>query len=138
MSKFRTDKHQIPNYANVGWRRDGRHFLMASLTFTYYEPGMDEARDAPIELKVPAGFQTDGLTIPPIGRGLLDRFGPMLPVGIAHDWLYARGQWKRRDADRFLRDCGRALGLRAWRVWLYYWAVRAFGWRNWHLARKRP
>ena len=88
------------------------------------------------KVSIGKSFLTDGLSIPRTARLLFDRQGPLLEGAIVHDYLYARGTWKRRDADRWLRDFTREARGQGVRSWLIYWALRAFGGKAWRMHRK--
>lgn len=58
-------------------------------------------------LTVPAGFITDGGSIPPFFQGLINPYGKGLKAFVVHDWLYATQKFNREQSDECLR---RALG----------------------------
>jgi hypothetical protein len=70
---------------------------------------------------------------PPTGAG------PGANYGIAavwHDWLYRHKAIggrpiTRATADAVLLEIMRYTRVDAWRAWVIYWAVRAFGWAAW-------
>lgn len=83
---------------------------------------------------VPAGFMTDGASIP---RFLWRLCGhPMttkrFPVALLHDWLYAEGErLTRAEADEIYHDSLCDLGFSKWKAWLEYKAIRIFGGSHW-------
>lgn len=86
---------------------------------------------AGLPFTVPAGFITDGASIP---RFLWRLCGhPMstsrLPIAIFHDYLYAGSQsFPRKEADRVYRDgLIKPLGFPRWKAELEYYALRMFG-----------
>lgn len=79
---------------------------------------------------VPAGFVTDGASLPRFfWRVLTHPFAPrVIGPAISHDHAYSTGLISRKSADeRFRRDL-RANGMSAFRAAVFYYAVRAFGW----------
>ncbi len=80
---------------------------------------------------VPKGFETDLASIPSILSPLFPKVGDNLPAAILHDFLYsAKSPYglTRKNADlEFLKAMGQ-FGVKAWRRWLMYCAVRTFGW----------
>ena len=101
-----------------------------SVTYT------DKARpDDVLFQTAPAGLRSDGPSIPWYARWLIDRNGKLFPCGIIHDHLYNSGPMDRRDADRFLRDHCRVMGVGRLRVWLIYWTVRVWGQAAWDRCR---
>ena len=90
---------------------------------------------AGLPFTVPAGFITDGASIP---RFLWRICGhPMstkrLPVAIFHDYLYAGVlPFSREDADQIYRDgLIKPLGFPRWKANLEYYALRLFGGSHW-------
>lgn len=85
---------------------------------------------------VPAGFETDLISTPAIGRLLVRRDGPELPAAIIHDWLYTRASagaypyLSRRRADGVFLEAMRRSGVAWWRRSLVYAAVRVGGFRR--------
>ena len=98
---------------------------------------------------VPAGTETDFASVPRI-------FWPICPpldkgdrAALAHDYLYQGGTLvvnrfdpdqerlpvDRKEADLIYRGLMEFYGVPAWRVFLYYWAVRLGGWWAWHSRR---
>lgn len=88
---------------------------------------------------VPAGFVTDGGSIPRVCWALI---GP--PMGdiswsspfVLHDWLYATGQESRDVCDGLLYESGRASGGWWMKAQTIYWAVRAAGWAFYKEAKR--
>lgn len=84
------------------------------------------------EYCVPAGFLTDGASIPRILWRVCGH--PMtaqrLPAALAHDWAYSgesAGVFTRADADMLYRDALIASGFPAWKASLEYYTLRLFG-----------
>lgn len=86
------------------------------------------------EFTVPAGFVTDGASIP---RMLWRICGhPMstkrLPIAIAHDWMYSGATClTRQEADAIYRDGLVELGFPKWKANIEYSAIRLFGGSHW-------
>ena len=86
---------------------------------------------------VPAGFVTDGASIP---RFLWRICGhPMstkrLPAAVLHDWFYySVTDFTRAEADQAYRDGLITLGFPRWKANLEYYALRLFG--GSHYARE--
>ena len=83
--------------------------------------------------KIPAGFLSDGASIPRIFWRILD---PPITAGtliasLKHDFVYQTACTSRKKADRmFWKDMKRA-GYPRWKAFLHYSAVRIFGWIPW-------
>ena len=79
--------------------------------------------------EVPAGFVTDGASIP---RFLWRLCGhpmesPRIAAAVVHDWHYTTGDIPRADADALFRELLLEAGV-AWHRAIIYWlAVRTFG-----------
>ena len=120
----------------VKWRGADDWELLDCMAVRFYIH--DEHGPMPVEQKlvVPAMFRTDGPSVPRGVRWLINRNGRLYPLSIVHDYLYGPStQFTRHDADRWLRDAARCLGVKEWRVWLIYWSLRAFGARRWRPYR---
>ena len=90
-------------------------------------------------LKIHAGFQSDGASVPRIAWSIsgLTPDGMLRAGALMHDYLYRiRGHFlsaptKRKDADKVFYDLMIAAGVARYRAWIAYRAVRLFGprWR---------
>lgn len=81
------------------------------------------------DIVVPAGFVTNGCSIPQIGEW--DAGGVVgFEAGVIHDWLYsphAKPDVSRDKADRIFYRALRAMGCDPVICWGFYHAVRLFG-----------
>lgn len=86
---------------------------------------------------VPAGFPTDGASIPRVFWPVLDPYGPWFPAAIIHDWLYSPGNmtFTRREADLIFKEAMFNLYLDWPRREAIYRAVRLAGARSYRGAR---
>lgn len=107
-------------------------------------------------VRIPAGFRTDGASVPWIGTVLtgITRDGLHRAAALVHDWLYRHGgklppgsfqqyrggpnqwvnvpvAWTREQTDKFFAVMLRESGVVRWRRRVMYLAVRAVGWRSW-------
>lgn len=87
---------------------------------------------------LPAGFETDGASIP---RWLWWLCGtplqvPRLYAAIVHDYLYGGGDADatRADADDLYRDLQIALGVPRWKAYVEWAALRLCGKSHWYKA----
>lgn len=95
---------------------------------------------------IPAGYRTDGASVPRAFYNIIARFTDALPAALVHDLRYdppadehgvKRRTMTRAQADsEFYRNL-RASGVSRRRAWLAYSAVRAAGWRPWNAGTKR-
>lgn len=80
---------------------------------------------------VPAGFVTDGASIPFELRCICgDPFDiPRLYAAIVHDYLYSGGDAEstRADADDLYRDLQIAFGISRWKAYIEWAVLRVFG-----------
>lgn len=90
---------------------------------------------------VPAGFETDGASIP---RWLWPVCGhplqaPRVVAAIVHDFLYGGGdpEATREDADDLYRDMQIALGIPRWKAYVEWAALVMFGKSHWYQTAKR-
>ena len=86
-------------------------------------------------LTVPAGFQSDGASVP---QFLWDSVSPQIDPrtlrgALVHDYIYrnAPDQWTRKEADDLFYEFIREDGLSWWSAQKAYWGVRLFGTSAW-------
>ncbi len=91
-------------------------------------------------LFVPAGFRSDGASVPPfLWMSVSPKVDHRTIAGaIVHDFLYRSGLpgWTRKDADKMFYDIIRADGLSWLKAKKAYWGVRLFGRRSWKGGEK--
>lgn len=78
------------------------------------------------ELEVPRGFETDFASVPRLPLAFLLAGDTAHRAAVLHDFLYA-SRADRGFADRAFRAAMKAEGVSAWRRWLMFAGVRAFG-----------
>lgn len=81
---------------------------------------------------VPTGFVTDFASVPriaPLAFALCG--GTSEEASVVHDYLYTTHTTTREMADAVLREASAASGVPAWRRWLMWAGVRAFGGTHW-------
>lgn len=87
------------------------------------------------DVTVPAGFISDGATVPRWLWWFLPAWGDQAtPAAIIHDFLCdaldrgtpTAGATTRAECDRLFREALLDLGLAAWRAWLCWAGVRLF------------
>lgn len=90
---------------------------------------------------VPAGFETDGASIP---RWLWPVCGtplqaPRVVAAVVHDFLYGGGdpEATKAEADDLYRDMQIALGIPRWKAYVEWAALRMFGKSHWYQTVKR-
>lgn len=101
----------------TAWRKRARYVLQESVSVS--------------GLRIPAGFATDGATIPRIFWPLFPPVGEYFLAAAAHDYALINA-WSWSDAATVFDRALEELGVSSWRRRLMVWAVRAYGW----LARK--
>lgn len=91
---------------------------------------------------VPAGFVTDGPSVPEIARSFLTVTWLEWPASIIHDWQYVQSRqgefadWTRKNADDLFKAGLLKTGTSSHKARLMYNAVRQFGWTYWGDGRK--
>lgn len=73
---------------------------------------------------IPAGFCTDGATVPRLFWALLPPVHEYFPSAILHDYLLYIGKTSK-DTDRIFRDSMIEFGVNKYRAKIMYFAVRA-------------
>ncbi|MCW1921331.1 DUF1353 domain-containing protein [Luteolibacter arcticus] len=83
-------------------------------------------------ITVPAGFVTDGASIPRVFWSVLAQFGPWFGAAIIHDWLYSELnlRFTRLQSDDLFKEAMFNAGLDWPRREMIYRAVRWFGGRS--------
>lgn len=82
-------------------------------------------------VSAPAGFVTDGASIPRVFWNILSPFGDYFGAAVIHDFLYSphNTEFSRDEADSIFLEGMNAKGVPFLRRAVIYSAVRAFGWR---------
>ena len=86
-------------------------------------------------ISVPAGFESDGASVPRFFWRLVFPPGDSqaLRAAILHDYIYREHPhgWTREDADKLFLTLLESDGVPRLRALLAYWGVRLFGGRSW-------
>ena len=87
------------------------------------------------DLTIPAGFPSDGASVPRFFWRLVFPPGDpsALRAAVIHDYIYRHhpSGWTRKDADDLFRDLLIQDGTSLFRANAAYYAVRLFGGRSW-------
>ena len=104
----------------------GKRFRLYN-SFTYH------VARAGVNIRVPAGFETDFASIPRIFRIIIPKLGRYNKAAVIHDYIYQsdRLQLSRKQADQVFLDAMADLGVPKWKRTLMYWAVRIGGFFAW-------
>lgn len=79
------------------------------------------------EITVPAGFVTDGASVPRLFWNIVPPYGRYLVAAIVHDYMYETAHNYKGYADAvFLLNMERA-GVKKWKRIVMYYAVKLFG-----------
>lgn len=81
-------------------------------------------------IEVPAGFITDGASIPKFFWSVLSPFGDYFAAAVVHDYLYKKEcqLYTRKEADLIFKEAMFNLGVPWYRRDIIYQAVNLFGW----------
>lgn len=82
---------------------------------------------------IPAGFASDGMSVPRfLWRLLGAKIGSRtLGPSVVHDWLYMRHAVDRAWCDAWYRRALVRNGYDPCLAWLVWLGLRLFGWRHW-------
>ncbi len=83
---------------------------------------------------IPAGFESNGFTIPTLLKPFFSNFDVGVENAIAHDFLYSELRtfdMQRRDADMAFYSGLRNSNLEVWKAKAFYIAVIIFGGSKW-------
>lgn len=75
---------------------------------------------------VPAGFVSDGATVPRILWPIFPPIGRYLKATLVHDYYLQQGI-DRKTCDQHFKQCLIALNVAPWRVNAMFYAVRGYG-----------
>jgi len=84
------------------------------------------------KITAPKGFQTDFASVPRLPIVFWLAGDTSTEAAVIHDWLYTSKIVPRRTADAVLREAGKVSGVPAWRRWMIWAGVRAFGAGPWN------
>lgn len=97
-------------------------------------------------VKIPAGYKTDGASVPRAFYNILSRYGIGLLAALVHDVRYDPPEddkgvkWRtltRKQADWEFYQNLRGSGVPRRRAWPCYLAVKAAGWTVWNRGSKK-
>ena len=108
---------------NAGMRGRSRLFKLAAPFVFVSSKG---------KLEVPAGFLTEGMSIPPVMWSWCNPFAKGFEISVFHDYFYAEENiygFTRKEADDLFLEGMSACGVPWLKRQAIYRAVRLFGWR---------
>lgn len=81
-------------------------------------------------VEVPAGFETDGASVPRAFWAIFPPYGPYFRAAVVHDFLYSVGNTRfyRYESDDIFLEAMESLGVPWVKRHIIYRAVRWFGW----------
>lgn len=89
-------------------------------------------------IRVPAGYVTDGASVPRLAWAYMPPDGLHRAASVIHDWLYdQRGvtwfkKFTRQETDLLFHKILRLSGVGKIRAYIAFAAVRAGGWTYWN------
>jgi hypothetical protein len=110
---------------DAGMRGESRIFRLAK-PFRYQD------------IEVPAGFLTDGASVPRIFWSILYPFGSYFPAALVHDYLYSKvsdhftaaRKIDRKESDKIFLEAMKDVGVDWLTRHTIYRAVRLGGWKG--------
>lgn len=133
-SKTHTTVSRYPQLPDRLFLSDPHVVTGSGLVFTVEKPFRFFSTGAGT-ITVPAGFITDGYSIPRIFWGLLQPYGQPIEAAVVHDFLYSRAggksypQLTRKQIDRIFLECMELTKVPRGKRFLIYRAVRLGGWK---------
>ena len=105
---------------------NGKTFKIArEFTFRWKHQGIKD-------IHVPVGFVTDFASIPRVCRLIIPKLGKHTKATVPHDEIYRNHEnFTRKETDLMFRDGMKELGVKPWKYWIMWLAVRLFGWLAW-------
>jgi hypothetical protein len=116
-------------FKDAGMRGDSRVFQLTA-PFRYH------SRIGWIEL--PAGFKTDGASVPRVFWNIFSPFGTYFPAALIHDYLYSKASSfhiTREEADQIFLDAMHDLGVGWLTRRMIHRAVRLGGWKGYKKSK---
>jgi hypothetical protein len=115
--------HPFPDKLHLddaGMRGSSRLFMVVALFRVITSKGV---------IGVPAGFITDGASIPEMFWSILSPFGPWFHAALFHDWGYSRNNTTltRAEVDAIFKELMFNIGVPWLKRETIYRAVRLFG-----------
>ena len=86
---------------------------------------------------VPIGFVTNFASVPRIFWPIISPIDEHGKAAVVHDYCYYKGHYTKKISDMIFREGLRVLGVKPWKVWCMYNAVKWFGWISWWKHRWR-
>ena len=102
-----------------------RHARVERRWFAVWDRGFEKRK-----IRIPKDFRTDFASIPRPLWWFAPPIGRYAAAAVCHDKLYHDAEWCREDADKCFYDLMLKLGVKQWKAWLMYQAVRKFGWMH--------
>lgn len=87
-------------------------------------------------IRVPAGFVTDGASVPRIFWNIFPPVGKYGKAAVLHDFLYWEQAYTRLEADNLLLEAMDALGVDWLTQLLIFRGVRLGGWVAWNQHKR--
>lgn len=115
MSSFTSDL--VVRIEQGEWKGIGTFSIIAPFTYERVFLGSGQ------KITVPAGFVSDGCSIPWFARSFFPTLGKAAKAGVLHDYLLWAGYSKREAASIFLESM-EVLGVKKIRRTLMYWSVK--------------
>ena len=84
---------------------------------------------------VPAGFISDGTSIPRFLHSYVRPFGDGLRAALPHDANYRWQNVTRKEADRLFYRRLKMIGMRTSKAWALWAGVRSGGWVTWRIHK---
>jgi hypothetical protein len=82
------------------------------------------------KIVVPKGFVSDLASSPRALWAIFPPIGRYTKAALLHDWLYTERKLSRKQCDEIFIEAMEVLGVRKSYRYPMYWAVRAFGQKN--------
>ena len=107
----------------------GRQLIVLAEPLIYMDVNRNRA-------EIPAGFVSDGASVPPPVSLIYPPFGEYLADAIAHDWRYWLQMTGRKVADRLFYEAMLENDVPPLRARLIYAGARIGGWWGWWKNRR--
>ena len=84
-------------------------------------------------VEVPAGYISDGASVPRLFQNIFPPYGKYLEAAVAHDYIYSDifDRFTKKQADNVFRELLEVLRIPEWKIKLMYRGVKLGGKGGW-------
>lgn len=108
-----------------------KYKLLEDITVNINPKDFNYFKDGTINV-IPAGYITDGYSVPRLFWNIFPPLGKDDRCAILHDYLYELGMYTRKTCDTIFLEAMLQNKVKKWKAYTKYFFVRAFGYFNYN------